>query len=175
MFYLRGRASGKRGESASEAAVHDGLVESRGRQWIEELPAELSGQRALLRGMLRACESDDRFRWLAVACSVGRGAADRLSDLDMALGVADDHFAAALADVRAVVDSLGDLVESYHHALPEVATAHERIFAQYADRCQLDLVVFPATQDIGQVRDVVVLYDQDDRIVVSFEQQPVTA
>jgi len=175
MFYLRARGTGKRGESGSRAGVHDGLVESRGRQWIEELPAELSGQQALLRGMLRACESDDRFRWLAVACSVGRGAADRLSDLDMALGVADDQFDAALADVRAVVDGIGDLVESYHHALPEVATAHERIFAQYADRCQLDLVVFPATQDIGQVRDVVVLYDQDDRIVVSFEQQPVTA
>jgi hypothetical protein len=155
--------------------VHDGLVESRGRQWIDGLPAELSGQQALLRGLLRACESDDRFRWLAVACSVGRGAADRLSDLDMGLGVADDVFDSALADVRAMVDGLGDLVESYHHTLPEVATAHERIFAQYADRCQIDLVVFPATQTIGQVRDVVVLYDQDDLIVVSFEQQPVTA
>ena len=150
-------------------------MESRGRQWIEGLPAELAGQQALLRGLLRACESDDRFRWLAVACSVGRGAADRLSDLDTALGVTDDQFDSALADVRAMVDSLGDLVESYHHTLPEVATAHERIFAQYADRCQIDLVVFPATQAIGQVRDVVVLYDQDDRIVVSFEQQPVTA
>src|SRR5215469_4827460 len=174
MFYLRRRASGKRGESASEAAVHDGLVESRGRQWIEDLPAELSGQQALLRGLLRACESDDRLRWLAMACSVGRGAADRLSDLDTALGVADDQFDSALADVRAIVDSLGDLVESYQHALPEVATAHKRIFAQYADRCQIDLVVFPATQTIGQVRDVVVLYDPDDRIVASFEQQPVT-
>jgi hypothetical protein len=155
--------------------VHDGLVESRGRQWIEGLPAELSGQQALLRGLLRACESDDRFRWLAVACSVGRGAADRLSDLDMAIGVSDEQFDSTLADVRTVVDSLGDLVESYHHTLPEVVTAHERIFAQYADRGQMDLVVFPATQTIGQVRDVVVLYDQDDQVVVSFEQRPVTA
>jgi hypothetical protein len=90
--------------------VHDGLVEPRGRQWIEGLPAELSGQQRLLRGLLRACESDSRFRWLAVACSVGRGAADSLSDLDTALGVADDQFDSALADVRAMVDSLGDLV-----------------------------------------------------------------
>jgi hypothetical protein len=155
--------------------MHDGLMESRGRQWIEGLPAELSGQQALLRGMLRACESDERFKWLAVACSVGRGAADSLSDLDTALGVADDQFDTALTAVRAMVDGLGDLVESYHHALPEVATAHERIFAQYADRCQIDLVVFPASQTIGQVRDVVVIYDEDDQIVLSFEQQPVTA
>jgi hypothetical protein len=69
-----------------------------------------------------------------------------------------------------MVDRLGDLVESYHHTLPEVATAHTRIFALSADRCQIDLVVFPATQTIRQVRDVVVLYDQDDRMVVSFEQ-----
>jgi len=41
-------------------------------------------------------------------------------------------------------------LESYHHALAGVSTAHERIFAQYADRCQLGLVVFPATQAIGQ-------------------------
>jgi len=139
------------------------------------MPDELGGQRALLRGLLRACESDDRIRWLAIACSVGRGVADRFSDLDMGMGVADDQFDAALADVRGVVDGLGDLVESYHHQLPGLAIPHERIFAQYADRCQVDLVVFPATQTIGQVADEVVLYDPDDQIAVSFERQPVTA
>src|SRR5579859_1764833 len=150
-------------------------MSGQGRAWIDSLPDELDGQRALLRGLLLACESDDRIRWLVVACSVGRGAADRFSDLDLGIGVADDEFGAALADVRGAVDRLGPLVESYHHRLPELTTEHERIFAQYADRCQVDLVVFPATQNIGAIADEVVLYDPDDRIDASFERQLVTA
>jgi hypothetical protein len=146
-----------------------------GSAWIDRMPEELGGQRTLLRGLLRACESDARIRWLAVACSVGRGAADRFSDLDMGMGIADDLFDGALADVRGVVDGLGDLVESYHHKLPRLTIPHQRIFAQYADRCQVDLVVIPATQALGQIADEVVLYDADDQIVVSFEPRAVTA
>jgi hypothetical protein len=146
-----------------------------GRSWIDRLPDELAGQRALLRGLLAACESDERIRWLVVACSVGRGAADGLSDLDLGIGIADDQFDAALPDVRRLVDGLGDLVDSYHHRLPGLTITHERIFAQYANRCQVDLVVFPATQTIGQVLDAVVLYDPDGLVVASWEPQPVTA
>jgi len=146
-----------------------------GRAWIDRLPEELARQRALLLGLLRACESDKRIRWLVVACSVGRGAADALSDLDLGMGVTDDEFEAALPDIRRVVDGLGDLVESYHHRLPGLTIAHERIFAQYADRCQVDLVVFPATHPIGQVLDEVVLYDPQGLAVASFEPEPVTA
>jgi len=154
--------------------MHDGVMESPGREWIERLPAELDGQRALLRKLLRVCESDDRIRWLVIACSVGRGAADRLSDLDMGMGVRDAEFDAALTDVRGAVDGLGDLVDSDHHQIPGLTTAHERIFAQYADRCQVDLVVIPASQTVGPVRDEVVLHDPDQRIAASFEQHPVT-
>ena len=60
-----------------------------------------------------------------------------------------------------VIDGLGDLVDSYHHQLPGRAMRHERIFAQYADRCQIDLVAIPASQTIGAVRDEVVLYGED--------------
>lgn len=120
--------------------------------------------------LLAACEADERVRWLVVGSSVGRGAADHLSDLDMALGVRDPDFDAALPAVRAVVDRLGRLVDSYHHLLPDVTGRHERVFAQYADRCQLDLVVFPASTDIGAGPSSVVLYDPDGRIVVSSER-----
>jgi hypothetical protein len=145
-----------------------------GSEWIEQLPAELAGQRALLRGLLRECESNESVRWLVIACSVGRGAADRLSDLDMGMGVADEQFDAAIADVRRVVDGLGELVESYHHQLPGLTMTHERIFAQYADRCQVDLVVIPASQSIGPIRDEVALYDLDKRMTGAFEQAAVT-
>ncbi|HEX5189827.1 MAG TPA: hypothetical protein VFW16_09820 [Streptosporangiaceae bacterium] len=142
-----------------------------GHDLIEALPDEMSGQRALLRRLLAACEANERIRWLVVACSVGRGAGDRLSDLDMGMGVADEAFDAALADVRAIVDGLGDLVDSYHHQIPGRALRHERIFAQYADRCQVDLAVIEASKTIGAVRDEVVLYDPDQRGTTAFEQQ----
>jgi hypothetical protein len=41
-------------------------------------------------------EPNEAIRWLVVACSVGRGAADRFSDLDMGMGVSDDTGLAAL-------------------------------------------------------------------------------
>jgi hypothetical protein len=123
-----------------------------------------------MRQLLAVCESDERIRWLAIGCSLGRGNADRLSDLDMALGVRDEAFDAAIRDVRTAVDGLADLVDSYHHRLPEVPGPHERIFVQYADRCQLDLVVFPASADIGRAPSIVVLYDPDGMIEVTGER-----
>ncbi len=147
---------------------------SSGREWIEGLPDELEGQRRILRKLLTACEADDRFRFLCVACSVGRGAADQLSDLDMGIGIADDDFDTGLAAVRLAVDQVGDLVESLHHQLPGLTMRHERIFAQYADRCQVDLVVTPASEDFGAVKDEVVLYDPDGHRTATFTPREVT-
>jgi hypothetical protein len=153
-----------------------GDMSADGRDWIEQLPAELEGQRKLLHALLRECESQRDIRWLVIACSLGRGAADRLSDLDMGMGVADEQFDAAIVGIRRAVDGLGELVDSYHHQLPGLTMSHERIFAQYADRCQVDLVVMPATaaESVGPIRDEVVLYDPDQRMVRVFEQAAVT-
>jgi hypothetical protein len=149
-------------------------MNSVGRDWIEALPDELSGQRALLRRLLAACEANDSIRWLVVACSVGRGAADRFSDLDMGMGVSDDNFDTALADVKRIIDDLGELVDSYSHQLAERSLRHERIFAQYANRCQIDLVVIPASQSIGAVRDATMLNNCGEHEVAPFEQQTLT-
>lgn len=148
-------------------------MDADGLAWIERLPAELAGQRAILRGLVREAKSQDGIRWLVVACSVGRGAADRFSDLDLGMGIVDDRFDTVLPEVRRIVDRLGELVDSYHHVLPGLTMAHERIFAQYADRCQVDLVVFPASKSISPVRDQVVLYDADGHDFAAFEQRPV--
>jgi hypothetical protein len=156
-------------------AEHGRLNGMSGRAWIDQLPAELDGQKAIMRRLLQVCESDDRIRWLMIGCSLGRGNADRMSDLDMALGVRDDDFDAAIGDVRAAADQLAELVESYHHQLPGLTERHERIFAQYTDRCQLDLVVFPASFDIGKGPSPVILYDPGELIVVSGARPPVTA
>jgi len=149
-------------------------MQTRGLDWIDDLPPELAGQQALLRGLLALCDADRRIRWLVIGCSLARGAADRLSDLDMAMGIRDEDFDAARPDLRRAVDGLGELVESYHHQLPAVTQAHERIFAQFADRSQVDLVLFPASVPGGSVPNVVVLYDPDDQVVIPGEAKPVT-
>ena len=145
---------------------HDGVdhldrSDRGGARWIEELPAGLAAQQGLLRGLRACCQADPDVRWLAVGCSLARGAGDWLSDIDAAVGVSVEQFAAVFPRVRAAVDGLGSLVESYHHQLPGLTLTHERIFAQYADRSQLDLVVYPDTVFAGSIPNVVVLYDPD--------------
>jgi predicted nucleotidyltransferase len=149
-------------------------MDVQGREWISQLPAELAGQRAILERLLALCEADDDVVWLLIGCSLARGAADSLSDLDVAVGVRDERFAAATQDFRGAMDTLGNLVDSYHHQLPGVATPHERIFAQYADRCQLDLVILAAEASGGSFPRAVVLYDPGARIAEPGERKPVT-
>jgi hypothetical protein len=81
--------------------------------WIEDLPDAMAGQRMLLRGLLSFCEAGESIRWLAIGCSVSRGASDYLSDLDVAIGVRDDDFAAAIPEIHLAVDGPGELVDSY--------------------------------------------------------------
>jgi len=132
-----------------------------GRAWIDRLPGELGGQQAIMRRLLTFSEADPDVCWLAIGCSVARGAADRMSDLDMGIGVTEAVYAAARDRIRLAADGLGDLVESYHHQLPGVPPPHERVFAQYADGCQLDLVILPAVLPGGPLPRTVMLYDRD--------------
>jgi hypothetical protein len=143
--------------------------------WIDQLPDEMAGQRTLLRGLLSFCEAEESIRWLVLGCSVARGAGDHLSDLDLAMGVRDDDFAAAIPKVRLAVEGLGELVDSYEHQLPYVTVAHVRIFAQYADRCQVDLVVFGASASGEPFAGVVALYDPDAVIVTRAHREPPTS
>jgi len=137
-----------------------------GARWIEELPAGHAAQRDLLRGLLAFSQADPDVKWLVVGCSLARGAGDWLSDIDAAVGIVDEQLPAAFPRVRSAVDGLGELVESFHHQLPGLALTHERVFAQYADRSQFDLVVYPATVFAGSIPDVVVLYDPESLLAV---------
>ncbi|HWF81343.1 MAG TPA: hypothetical protein VN695_12235 [Streptosporangiaceae bacterium] len=148
---------------------------SAGRDWIRRLPAELDGQRAIMLGLLDWSQRNEWVRCLVVACSVGRGNADRLSDLDMGMMVAPVDFEAAVTDVHQAVDGLAELVESYQHKIDGLAMTHRRIFAQYANRCQVDLVVMPTAEANGMVKDEVVFYDPDGLRTAKWEQQAVTA
>jgi hypothetical protein len=154
--------------------AHHGVMTAAGpggHDWVAALPAELAGQRAILHRLLDHCAADPRVRWLIIGCSLGRGAADRLSDLDLGAGVATADFDAARAGLRRAVDGLGDLVETLEHPHPGEAGPHVRMFAQYADRCQVDLVVMDASVDVGSVPEVVVLHDPGGRVTIR-EQPP---
>jgi hypothetical protein len=57
-------------------------------RWLRDLPAELGPQRDVITGLLNEARKDARIRLFVVGCSIGRGAADALSDVDALYGVA---------------------------------------------------------------------------------------
>ena len=134
-------------------------------EWLAQLPPELSAQRALLQGLLEWCRRQSLAQWFLVGCSLTRGNADWMSDLDVAIGVPEDKLAEAVALLKEEMRNLGDLVDCFDHRIPALASPHRRLFAQYADRSQVDLVVVPATA--ATFPDGVALYDHDGQVDIS--------
>ena len=130
-----------------------------GHEWLSQLPDELAGQRRVMAGVLGFCAATPVVTSFSVGCSLGRGAADELSDIDAALGVTDEaSVGAAEALVSAALPGFGPLVD-----LLRYQARHDdgirRIFAQYADRTQLDLAVVPqAKVKLAERPDFVALY-----------------
>ena len=127
------------------------------RDWVAALPEALDAQCRLLDGFLDHCERERSVRWLFVGCSLARGAADALSDLDLAVGLDPEAFAGTDDGLREALASLGELVALFGQDWPASCPVR-RYFALYRDRTQIDLTVSEAT---GTVRlpAGVVLYD----------------
>ena len=95
-------------------------------------------------------------RWrasLLVGCSLGRGAADALSDIDAALGVdaprgeaGAERVETVEAMVVAALPELGPLVDVLRHRTGPAGQHVRRIFAQFTNGTQLDLVVVAAAE-----------------------------
>ncbi|HUC22619.1 MAG TPA: hypothetical protein VMA73_07925 [Streptosporangiaceae bacterium] len=141
-----------------------------GRAWLAALPAELAAQRRVMTGLVDRCETWPLVRSLLVGCSLGRGAADALSDIDAALGIdaergqaGADRVATAEEMVVAALPDLGSLIDVLRHRTGTADQWARRIFAQFADGTQLDLAVI-AQADIeirrggGGAPDFVTLY-----------------
>ena len=153
-----------------------------GRAWLAALPEELAAQRRVLTGLVDRCEAWPLATSLVVGCSLGRGAADELSDIDTALGVdAPSGEAGARrietmeAMVVAALPELGALVDVLRHPTGPASQHVRRIFAQFADRSQLDLAVVADTEIAARRRaggapDFVSLY----RAPASAESDPRT-
>jgi len=119
-----------------------------GRAWLASLPGALAAQRRVMAGLADRCEAWPLVRSLLVGCSLGRGAADELSDIDAALGVdaergqaGADRVATAEALVVAALPDLGTLIDVLRHRTGTADQWARRIFAQFADGTQLDLAV----------------------------------
>ena len=119
-----------------------------GRAWLAALPDELAAQRRVMARLAGRCEAWPLAMSLVVGCSLGRGAADALSDIDAALGVdapRGEAGAATIGTVEAMVAAalpeLGALVDVLRHRTGPDSQHARRIFAQFADGTQLDLVV----------------------------------
>ena len=123
-----------------------------GRAWLAALPGELAAQRRVMARLLDRCAGWPLVTSLLVGCSLGRGAADELSDIDAALGVdaergavGDERLSAVEELVAAALPELGELVDVLRH--PARTDQRVRvIFAQYADGTQLDLAVVPEAE-----------------------------
>ena len=118
-----------------------------GRAWLAALPDELAAQRRVMAGLADRCETWPLATSLLVGCSLGRGAADALSDIDAALGVDAPPGAPAPTGGNRGGDGGGGAAGTWptrrRAAAPDRARSQHvrRIFAQFADGTQLDLAV----------------------------------
>jgi len=137
-------------------------------RWLRSLPKELAPHREVMRALMREAERDPAIRVLVVGCSLGRGAADELSDVDAMYAVVDTAWRDAVRESAGVVRRVGDVIDM-HQQIIEPANRellpYQHTFAQYASGVQLDLVVAIARDHQAPRPDWIVLYDPDGRIV----------
>ena len=137
-------------------------------RWLRSLPTELAPHRELMLGLMREAERDPAIRLLVVGCSLGRGNADELSDVDAMYAVTDSSWRDAIAESAAAVRRVGDVIDMHQQVIepPDRALPpYQHTFAQYASGVQLDLVVAVARDHHAPRPDWVVLYDPDERVV----------
>jgi hypothetical protein len=118
------------------------------RAWLTSLGPELFRQREAMTALLDLCEASPLVASLSVGCSIGRGAADALSDVDAAIGVHAPGGQLGVDEVRAVEEAVVDLLPALGTVvavLRQKAVSDgiviRRVFVQFDDRLQLDLAV----------------------------------
>jgi hypothetical protein len=134
------------------------VEEHAAREWLAALPPQLRAQRQIMARLLDLCLAQPAARVFLVGCSIGRGAADELSDVDCFVGSTPDGVDDVLAGVRGALPEMGDLVEVLEYPYRELT----RIVGQFSGCVQVDLVVGPA--HAGRAPDEVVLFDPDGRM-----------
>ena len=133
--------------------------------WLDALRARLPRHAALIESLLELCRADPRVRVLELQCSIARGVGDELSDLDLGMAVRDEGWQQVADELPEQLRGIAPVVDLLAHAIPEWGTRpHRRLFVQYVDGRQIDLVVQPASSIAGRVPGAIVLYDLDGRL-----------
>jgi hypothetical protein len=154
-----GQASACRCRNSLEYVTEDTIA---GRAWLTALPDEVAAQRRVMTELVDRCEKWPLVKTLVVGCSLGRGAADALSDIDAGMGVDADQVEAIEEILVAALPELGTLVDVLRHPVGPKGQ-WRRIFAQFADGVQLDLAVVADSSVVerlgnGGAPDFVVVY-----------------
>jgi hypothetical protein len=140
------------------------LVVEEPTRWIDDLPPELARHAVILRSLLTEAQSDGRIRIVAVGCSIGRGVADHLSDIDAYIAIQPDRWERYLDEVPLMLTRLGGLLDMSHKRIePSDGEPYQLTWALYED-VSLELVVAPAQQMMRPGSDWVVLHDPDQRV-----------
>jgi hypothetical protein len=137
--------------------------------FLAAMPANVARQRDMLAAMLHVVESEPALRWFELGCSLGRHAGDELSDIDCAVGVADDQWAHALDLAARLAATAGSVSDTMRQVFPGRDGAQGwHVFTLYADGAQLSLVLMPSTWRAGLPPGSVALYDADARLARPF-------
>lgn len=144
--------------------------------WLDGLSGRLPRHALLLRRLVELARSDERVRLLEIQCSVARGTADELSDLDVGIWVKEPAFEAFIEQVLQWLAPLGPIQEPLVHRMPDWShIAHRHIFAIFSGGLQLDAVAVPVSEYRGRVPGAVVLYDPEGLSVTQYEPPARTA
>jgi hypothetical protein len=96
------------------------------------------------------------MRALRVRGSIARGTADEYSDLDTRIWISDDAYEAALADLPALIRTIGPTLDILFET-----PGSPYLFVQFADGVQLELSTGRVSEASGRDHGVVVLLDRD--------------
>jgi hypothetical protein len=136
------------------------------REWLDALEGRLPLHAQLLRRLIDQAGDDERIRVVMVGCSIGRGAGDVWSDLDVNVSVETAAWEQFVPDIEPMVRALDEAqpVLLMQHRLEELGDRpHVRVLAEMANGVQLDLTAVPLSgwSRHGRAPDVVALYDPD--------------
>jgi len=133
--------------------------------WLRSLPDALARHSEVLERLLDEARRDERIRILVVGCSIGRGVADELSDIDALLAVAPEHWSRYVDDLAVVSGRLGSVTDMSHKRVsPSGGDPYQLAWVLYDSGVQLELVIAQAQGEVRPRRDWVVLHDPDDRV-----------
>ena len=143
--------------------------------WLDALPDDMSGQVRILRLAIADSKSDPRMIALQVQGSVGRGTADRRSDLDLGLVVDDAAWPSIAGEVPAIIRRWGEVMDDRHKFLPSPdAPDALSTWAQFANGIQLDLIMVPTSRFLGSGPDGRTLFDPHGMILTTDHPQRLT-